>query len=397
MEQTVLLFLRKFSMRHGVLAYFLLFFIAVSLIGGSVLTTYTQFVEDGPLTESKDVLIPKGRSLKQVARLLKREGVIDSPAIFELGVRASGNTLKIKSGEYNFPKHSSAKLVMNILTDGQTVARRFVAPEGMTSAQIVELMDRYLGLTGVVKEIPPDGTLLPETYSYSYGDTKESLIRRMENKMTQTIQELWAKRNKKVPLKNPHEAVILASIVEKETARPDERPHIASVFYNRLEKRIRLQSDPTVIYAITNGKLDLKRALTYADLKVQNPYNTYVVYGLPQGPISNPGRAALAAVLNPMETNDVYFVADGKGGHVFSPTYEEHQKNVARWRQSQKKKKVSKSVEAVLPVQSDQPNQSVQDGQSPQSADVIPLSDTLQQPRSLAPSSPAENKANSVL
>ena len=337
-------------MRHGVLAYFLLFFIAVSLLGGSVLTTYTQFVEDGPLEAPKDVVIPKGKSLKQVARILKREGVIDSPSIFELGVRASGNTLKIKSGEYNFPRRSSAKLVMNILTDGQTVARRFVAPEGMTSAQIVALMDKYLGLTGEIKVIPPDGTLLPETYNYSYGDTKESLLRRMQESMDKTMADLWAKRNKKMPLKTPQEAIILASIVEKETAKSEERPHIASVFFNRLKKKIRLQSDPTVIYAITDGKMDLKRALTYADLKVQNPYNTYMVYGLPQGPISNPGRAALTAVLNPIETDDIYFVADGKGGHVFAPTYEEHQKNVTRWRQSQKKKKASKSSGQTQPV-----------------------------------------------
>ena len=330
-------------MRHGILAYFLLFFIAVSLLGGSVLTTYTQFIEDGPLVEAKDVVIPKGKSLKQVARLLKREGVIDSPAIFELGVRASGNTLKIKSGEYNFPRRSSAKLVMNILTDGQTVARRFVAPEGMTSAQLIDLMDRYLGITGEIKEIPPDGTLLPDTYNYSYGDTKESMVRRMREAMDKTIAELWAKRDKKVPFKTPWEAVIMASIVEKETARPDERPHIASVFFNRLKKRIRLQSDPTVIYAITNGKLNLKRPLTYADLRVQNPYNTYVVYGLPQGPIANPGREALEAVLNPLETDDVYFVADGRGGHVFSSTYDEHQKHVNRWRKRQKKKKAAKT------------------------------------------------------
>ncbi|MBR6412829.1 MAG: endolytic transglycosylase MltG [Alphaproteobacteria bacterium] len=384
-------------MRHGVLAYFLLFFIAVSLIGGSVLTTYTQFIEDGPLTEAKDVVIPKGRSLKQVARLLKREGVIESPAIFELGVRASGNTLKIKSGEYNFPRQASAKLVMNILTDGQTVARRFVAPEGMTSAQIVELMDKYLGLVGEVQKIPPDGTLLPETYNYSYGDTKESLLKRMQESMDKKVAELWAKRDKNVPFKTSWEAVIMASIVEKETARPEERPHIASVFFNRLKKHIRLQSDPTVIYAITNGKLDLKRALTYADLKVQNPYNTYVVYGLPQGPIANPGAAALAAVLNPMETDDIYFVADGKGGHVFSPTYEEHQKNVTRWRQSKKKKKVSKSVETALPAQVDQPNESVQEGQLPQPTDAIPASDSLQQPQSQVPLSSVENEINSAL
>ena len=324
-------------MRQSVWIYFLLFFVVVSLIGGSVLTTYTQFIEDGPLPEAKNIVIPKGKSLKQIARLLKKEGVIDSPAIFELGVRASGNTLKIKSGEYNFPRHVSAKLVMNILTDGQTVARRFVVPEGMTSKQIVDLMDKYLGLTGTVSDIPPEGSLLPETYNYSYGDTKESLLRRMENKMTKTIQELWDKRDKNVPLKSMKEAIILASIVEKETARASERPHIAAVFFNRLKKKIRLQSDPTVIYALTNGQSDLKRSLTYADLRVQHPYNTYVVYGLPLGPIANPGRAALEAVLNPIESNNLYFVADGTGGHVFAETFDEHQKNVNRWRQIKKK------------------------------------------------------------
>ena len=310
---------------------------AVSLLGGSVLTTYTQFVEDGPLPEAKNIVIPKGKSLKQIARLLKKEGVIDSPSIFELGVRASGNTLRIKSGEYNFPRHVSAKLVMNILTDGQTVARRFVAPEGMTSKQIVDLMDKYLGLTGTVSVIPPEGSLLPETYNYSYGDTKESLIRRMENAMAKTLQELWQKRNKNVPFKTVKEAVIMASVVEKETARSSERPHIAAVFFNRLKKKIRLQSDPTVIYALTNGQSDLKRALTYADLRIQSPYNTYVIYGLPFGPISNPGRAALEAVLNPIESKDLYFVADGTGGHIFSETYEGHQKNVNRWRQIKRK------------------------------------------------------------
>ena len=339
-------------MRNSVVIYFFLFFLAVSLLGGSVLTTYTQFVEDGPLSEAVDVVIPKGKSLKQVARILKREGVIDSPAIFELGVRANGNTYQIKSGEYHFPRRASAKLVMNILTDGQTVARRFIAPEGLTSRQIVELMDKYKGLVGEVTEIPRNGSLLPETYNYSYGDTKESLIRRMQEAMTKTLNEVWKKRNPAIPLKTPYEAVILASVVEKETGRSDERPHIASVFYNRLRKNIKLQSDPTVIYAITEGRLDLKRSLTYKDLKFSSPYNTYVAYGLPEGPIANPGRAALEAVCNPLHTNDLYFVADGTGGHVFAPTYDAHQQNVNEWRRIQKKNKQPKPTAPTptLPV-----------------------------------------------
>ena len=323
-------------MRNSVVIYFILFFIVVSLLGGSVLTTYTQFVEDGPLQEAKDVVIPRGKSLKQTARILKREGVIDSPAIFELGVRASGNTYRIKSGEYNFPRHASAKLVMNILTDGQTVARRFIAPEGLTSKQIIDLMDRYKGLVGEVTDIPPDGTLLPETYNYSYGDTKQSLIQRMKENMTRTMADLWQNRDPNILLKTPQEAIIMASVVEKETGRSEERPRIASVFYNRLKQKVRLQSDPTVIYAITEGRLDLKRALTYKDLRFSSPYNTYVVYGLPIGPIANPGRAAIEAVLHPLDTKDIYFVADGTGGHVFAETYDIHQKNVNRWRRAKK-------------------------------------------------------------
>lgn len=342
-------------MRHGVWIYFLLFFIGVSLIGGSVLTTYTQFVEEGPLTETAEVVIPKGLSLKRTARLLKEAGVINSPSVFELGVRASGNTMKIKAGEYQFPRRASAKMVMDILTGGQTVIRRFVAPEGLTSAQIVALMDLYKGLTGTVENIPRNGTLLPDTYHYSYGDTKESIIRRMQTAMTRTLDELWRNRDPNVPFTSPNQAVVMASIVEKETSLNSERARIASVFFNRLKKNIRLQSDPTVIYAVTDGRLDLKRRLTYKDLKIQHPYNTYVIYGLPEGAISNPGRASLEAVLNPIESPYIYFVADGTGGHVFAATYEDHQKNVQNWRRIRKNKaalaaakKVGKA--ASLPV-----------------------------------------------
>lgn len=327
-------------MRRSVLFYFLFVFIAVSLIGGSVFTTYTQFIEEGPLKEHHEVVIPSGAGLKQIARILAREGVVASPSIFILGVRASGNSAEIKAGEYSFPKHASAKMVMNILTSGQTYIRRFVVPEGLTSMQILDLMNEAKGLTGQITQVPKNGTLLPDTYHYSWGDTKEGMIVRMQNAMKRTLEELWANRADHVPFKTPQEALVMASIVEKETSKDSERAHIASVFINRLSKNMRLQSDPTVIYAVTDGRLDLKRAVTYADLKIQHPYNTYVIYGLPEGPISNPGRKSIQAVLNPMKTNDIYFVADGTGGHVFAPTYDEHQKNVQNWRLIRKGKKV---------------------------------------------------------
>ena len=332
-------------MRRGVFIYFFILFFVLSLIGGSVFTTYNQFVAEGPLTERKEVVIPKGKGLKQVAALLHEEGVIASPSIFVLGTRASGNAEKLKAGEYSFPRGASAKMVMNILIGGNTVVRRLVVPEGLTSAQIVALMDGMRGLEGEVKHIPRNGTLLPDTYHYTYGDTKESMIRRMQNAMRRALEELWPTRAEGLPFRDVKEAVVMASIVEKETSLDRERAHIASVFINRLEQNIRLQSDPTVIYAVTNGRLDLNRSLTYADLRYQHPYNTYVIYGLPDGPISNPGYKSLQAVLHPMETKDIYFVADGTGGHVFAETYKEHQWNVKNWRRIRKGlKPLSRSV-----------------------------------------------------
>ena len=325
-------------MRHRVFIYFLVAFLAVSLIGSSVLTTYTQFVAEGPLETQTETLIGKGKSLRKIAKQLFREGIIASPSIFELGVRASGQADKIKAGEYSIPRHASAKMVMNILTSGNTYIRRLVVPEGMTSEQVVALMNHAKGLVGEVSEVPREGTLLPDTYHYSYGDTKESVIERMKNAMERTVEELWENRDPAITLTTPKEAVVMASIIEKETSRNSERAHIASVFYNRMKQGIRLQSDPTVIYAVTDGKVDQMKRVTYKDLKIQNPYNTYVIYGLPRGPISNPGRASIEAVLHPMTTKDVYFVADGTGGHVFSPTYREHKKNVQNWREISKGK-----------------------------------------------------------
>lgn len=323
-------------MRHSVFIYFFIIFVFASLIGGSVFTTYTEFVSEGPLEKRTEVLIPKGKGLKEIARILKDEGVIKSPSIFILGVRASRQTSQIKAGEYSFPPYASPKMVMGILVSGETYIRKLVVPEGLTSAQIIELMNKAKGLVGEVDETPKNGTLLPETYHYSYGDTKKGMIQRMERAMERELAHLWEKRDPDTPLRSPQEAVILASVVEKETALKKERPLIASAFVNRLKKGMKLQSDPTVIYAITDGTYQMKRALTYKDLRYKDPYNTYVVEGLPRGPISNPGKSAIAAVLNPAKTKFIYFVADGTGGHAFAETYQEHQKNVKNWRRIRK-------------------------------------------------------------
>lgn len=337
-------------MRNRIVIYFLLLFIGASFIGGSVFTTYTEFVSEGILQERKEVVIPKGVGLKQVAHLLKKEGVIDSPSIFLIGVRASGNAAKIKAGEYSFPAHSSPKMVMTILVSGETYIRRIVIPEGLTSSQIVALLDKAKGLEGTVISVPRNGSLLPDTYHYSWGDSKEGILLRMERAMDRVLASLWDGRDKSVPLRDIKEAVILASVVEKEAAIQKEMPLIASAFINRLNKGMKLQSDPTALYAVTEGKYDLKRALRYQDLKVKSPYNTYVVNGLPRGAICNPGKKALEAVLNPAKTNYIYFVADGTGGHRFAETYKEHQKNVTVWRSIQKKyrKKSKKADEESL-------------------------------------------------
>ncbi len=323
-------------MRHGVLFYFLIFFIGISLVGGSVFNTYSQFVAEGPLAERTEVVVPKGWPLKKVAALLKEKNIIDSPSIFVLGTRASGNAQKIKAGEYSIPPRASTKMVMDIMTGGKTHVRRLIIPEGLTSYQIVELLNQTPTLSGEITRMPHNGTLLPETYHYSYGDTRQSIIDRMQNAMKRTLDELWPQRMDGLPFEKPDDAVILASVVEKETSLDRERAHIASVFLNRLEKNMRLQSDPTVIYGITDGTGILKRSLTYKDLRRSTAYNTYVVYGLPAGAISNPGRASIRAVLNPAQTNDLYFVADGTGGHVFATNYADHQKNVNKWRQIQR-------------------------------------------------------------
>lgn len=316
-------------------------------MGGSVLSTYRQFVEEGPLEARTEIVIEAGKSLRKIAKQLYRAGIIASPSIFEIGARASGSALNIKAGEYSIPERASAKTVLSILTSGNTYIRRLIVPEGLTSRQIVALMEGKYGLMGEIQKEPKNGTLMPDTYYYSYGDTKEDLLRRMQNSMQRAIDELWEGREKSLSFKTPQEAIIMASMVEKETARHSERGHIASVFHNRLKKGMKLQSDPTVIFALTDGSGELKRSLTYKDLRVGNGYNTYVVAGLPMGAISNPGYAALRAVLHPDKTDDLYFVADGKGGHIFSKTYGEHEKNVAAYRKIQKMQRNSLTTKST--------------------------------------------------
>ena len=247
-------------------------------------------------------------------------------------VRVKGVQSVLKAGEYEIPAGASVLEIVDLLVKGKSILHSLTAAEGLTTVQILRIIEVDEILTGEITLTPLEGELLPETYSYTRGETRDGVIRMMMKARNDVLDELWDGRALDLPFNTRDEAVILASIVEKETAVPDERPLIASVYVNRLKKGMRLESDPTVIYGVTGGE-PLKRGLRVSELKKETPYNTYVVKGLPPTPIANPGRAAIEAVLNPADTDYIFFVADGTGGHAFSSTLAEHNRNVIRWRQ----------------------------------------------------------------
>lgn len=299
---------------------------------------YATFTRPGPLTADHTIVLPRGAGVQAIAEALEGDGAISDALVFQVGVRAYRAERQLRAGEYRIVAGSSMREIMHLLQSGKTVVRRLTIAEGLTVAEVMTLLASADGLVGEVDKMPPEGSILPETYHFSFGDTRQGMVERMQTAMTTTLQLLWDGRRDKLPLTTPAEAVVLASIVEKETALAHERPHIAGVFVNRLRRKMRLQSDPTVVYAVTQGQGALDRALTRADLSITSPYNTYQVHGLPPGPIANPGRDALAAVLQPLDTKDLYFVADGSGGHAFARTYAEHRRNVRRWRAVQRQR-----------------------------------------------------------
>jgi len=285
----------------------------------------------GPLAEERTLVVPRG-GVDGIGRALAEAGIVADPRAFALAAwwnQAEGKP-PLRAAEFRFPAHASLAEVLRILREARPVQRRLTIPEGLTTRQIAALLERAEGLTG---EVPPleEGALLPETYAYQWGETRAALARRAEQAMTQALAAAWASRAEGLPLETPREALILASIVERETGVAEERARVAAVFLNRLRRGMPLQSDPTVIYAVAEGA-GLDRALTRADLERDNPFNTYRVRGLPPAPIAAPGKEALAAVTQPATTDDLYFVANGEGGHAFARTLDEHNRNVARWR-----------------------------------------------------------------
>ena len=290
----------------------------------------------GPLEADKVVMIVREDDGGSIADQLERAGVIDSAMWFNVLTLLDGNRGALKRGEYEFKAGISMNELENELIAHRVVMYKLTIPEGLTSEQIVQRLRENDVLVGDVKETPREGSLMPDTYSFERGYTRLSVLARMAKMQTKTIEEVWKGRAPDLPIKSPGEMVTLASIVEKETGKTDERPHVAGVFINRLEKRMRLESDPTIVYGLALGRGTLGRSITKADLNQSTPYNTYIIDGLPPGPICNPGKAALEAVANPARSKDLYFVADGTGGHVFAETFDQHQKNVAHWRQIEK-------------------------------------------------------------
>lgn len=307
----------------------------LAAVGGgalaAVVVARAKFTAPGPLALDSTLIVPHG-SLAELGEALQKSGLVASAEEFRIAAGVTGylGAGPLRASEFAFPAHASLRQVLVILRTARPVQHRLTIPEGLTAAQIAQLLDRTEALSGPAT-VPEEGAMLPESYAYERGMTRAAMVERASAAMRRTLARLWAERAEKLPLATPEEMVTLASIVERETARPEERARVAGVLLNRLKRGMRLQSDPTVIYAATGGAMTGGHALTRAELDRDNPYNTYRIAGLPPGPIGSPGLAALQAVARPLETDELYFVADGQGGHAFAKTLEDHNRNVAKW------------------------------------------------------------------
>ena len=315
--------------------------ISILIVAGIVLLVAIGFAKrefsaPGPLREEVIVVLPKGAALKDTSRLLALHGAIGNEFLFRLGARYRREDRAIRYGEYLIPAGASMEEVLAKLVKGETIEHKITVIEGLTSYQIVEILRGSVILTGEIEEVPPEGSLAPNTYFVQRNQSRGDVLKRMAEAQAAVLAEAWEKRADGLPLASPEEVLVLASIVEKETGVADERGRVASVFVNRLKRGIPLQSDPTVVYGITEGKGPLGRGLRRSELDRVTPYNTYLIAGLPPTPIAAPGRDAIMAVVNPEETDFLYFVADGTGGHVFAETLQQHNRNVAAWRQIEK-------------------------------------------------------------
>jgi len=314
--------------------FVVLIFLIALIVAGAIEWGYAAFNAPGPILKSGTetvVVIKSGGGLKGVAQELADQGVIVRPQVFQIGVRVLGKTALLKAGEYAIPARASMHQIMDILIAGKSIQHKVTVAEGLTAKMVYDIVKAAPDLKGDAGPVPPEGSLLPETYLFQRGETRANIIAKMQKARTELIDRLWETRSVALPFQTKEEALVLASIVEKETGIASERPHIASVFVNRLRLGMKLESDPTIIYGITKG-YPIGRRLKASEVHGATPYNTYVIAGLPPQPICNPGLDSIAAVLHPADTKDLYFVANGTGGHVFADNIEEQTKNVLAWR-----------------------------------------------------------------
>lgn len=305
--------------------------VLVLLAGGAAVYGTRIYDAPGPLPGPRAVVVPRG-GLEQVASALAAEGVVDSALTLRLAALATRGEGALRAGELEFPAGASLRQVLGVMRTARAVQHRLTVPEGLTAAQVAALLERAPALEGPVV-LPAEGRMLPDTYLYDRGTTRAAVVERGVRAMDKALAAAWEARAKDLPLTTPDQALTLASIVERETGKAEERPHVAAVFLNRLQRGMKLQSDPTVVYGASGGLGVLDHGITRAELDRDDPYNTYRIAGLPPGPIAMPGAASLRAVTQPVQSDDLFFVADGTGGHVFARTNEEHLRNVAKWRE----------------------------------------------------------------
>ena len=322
---------------NGLLTFVL---VLMLLMGSAAYLFDAQVDAPGPLERAKTVIIAKGKGTHEIAEQLEREGIVTDRRLFiaeYLRARFAGQLtgtkqVQLRAGDYPVKQNASIRQVLELLSEGKTVSYRVMVPEGLTSHQIVERLKAEHSLSGDIDGVPAEGTLLPDTYVIEQGMPRQALIDRMQAEARKIFEKAWMQRRKDLPLKSMEEAVVLASIVEKETGRNDERERVAAVFINRMKQNMRLQSDPTILYGISGGKTNWGRPIQKQEITQKTAHNTYQIDGLPPTPICNPGRAAIEAVLNPSDTKELYFVADGTGGHHFAETLKDHNANVQKWR-----------------------------------------------------------------
>lgn len=339
---------RSKSARHPVVVFlnFCLSVVMLMVVGALVAVYWgkNKFDAVGPLEREKTILISRGTDLDSIASLLETQDIVSNRWVFAAGVQAYKSASNLKAGEYLFKPGSSMREIMDLVVSGKSILHAVTVPEGLTSFQIVARLRQNDILVGEITDIPAEGSLLPETYKFSRGTSRNEIIIRMRQLHKRAVKEIWDLRTEGLPIANVQELVVLASIVEKETGRSDERTRVAGVFVNRLNKKMKLQSDPTVIYGLYGGHgKPSGKPIFRSDLRKKTAYNTYIIHALPPGPIANPGRDALEAVANPSVTKDLFFVADGTGGHAFAETLKEHNQNVQRWRKIEKKNKAART------------------------------------------------------